>query len=104
MSVIIKGIDMPKTPKTITIYPNGTIVDGDRKGLRISKAEAVEIPVLDEWCTDCKEYDHERNCCPRFNRVIRSAMDMATIFQNSKDMETIFKNSKDMETIIKMEK
>lgn len=44
MSILIKGIDMPKTPKTIVIYPNGTIVDGDRKGLRISKAEAVEIP------------------------------------------------------------
>lgn len=29
---------------------------------------------LDEWCTDCKEYDSEKNCCPRFNRVIRQAM------------------------------
>lgn len=28
----------------------------------------------DEWCTDCKEYDTERHCCPRFNRVIRAAM------------------------------
>lgn len=26
---------------------------------------------LDEWCTDCREYDNERHCCPRFNRVIR---------------------------------
>lgn len=25
---------------------------------------------FDEWCTDCKEYDHERHCCPRFNQVI----------------------------------
>lgn len=29
---------------------------------------------LDEWCTDCKEYDHERHCCPRFNRVIRATL------------------------------
>ena len=29
---------------------------------------------FDEWCTDCKEYDHERHCCPRFNRVIRNAL------------------------------
>ena len=29
----------------------------------------------DEWCTDCKEYDHDKHCCPRFNRVIRSAVD-----------------------------
>jgi len=28
-------------------------------------------PELDEWCTDCKEYDQERHCCPRWNRVIR---------------------------------
>lgn len=25
---------------------------------------------LDEWCHDCKEYDQEHHCCPRFNRVI----------------------------------
>ena len=29
----------------------------------------------DEWCLDCKEYDHDRHCCPRFNRVIGSVMD-----------------------------
>ena len=31
-------------------------------------------PKFDEWCTDCKEYDHDSNCCPRFNRVIREAL------------------------------
>ena len=31
-------------------------------------------PSLDEWCTDCKEYDHERNFCPRFDRVIAEAV------------------------------
>ena len=30
---------------------------------------------LDEWCTDCKEYDHEKHCCPRFNRVIRKTLE-----------------------------
>lgn len=29
----------------------------------------------DEWCTDCKEYDQEHHCCPRFNRVIRQTID-----------------------------
>lgn len=29
---------------------------------------------LDEWCHDCKEYDQEKHCCPRFNRVIREAL------------------------------
>lgn len=28
----------------------------------------------DEWCHDCKEYDHERHCCPRWNKVIREAL------------------------------
>lgn len=31
-------------------------------------------PDLDEWCTDCKEYDKEKHSCPRFNRVIREAL------------------------------
>ncbi len=30
---------------------------------------------LDEWCTDCKEYDTEKHCCPRFNKVIRTTLD-----------------------------
>ena len=29
---------------------------------------------MDEWCTDCKEYDHEKHCCPRWNRVIRQTL------------------------------
>ena len=28
-------------------------------------------PHYDEWCTDCKEYDHENSCCPRWTKVIR---------------------------------
>ena len=31
-------------------------------------------PQYDEWCTDCKEYDHERHCCPRWNRVIQETL------------------------------
>ena len=30
--------------------------------------------IMTEWCTDCKEYDHEKHCCPRFNKVIRTAL------------------------------
>ena len=32
-------------------------------------------PGTDECCTDCKEYDAERHCCPRFNRVIRKTLE-----------------------------
>lgn len=34
-------------------------------------------PDLDEWCDTCKEYDQERHCCPRFNRVIKKALEDA---------------------------
>jgi hypothetical protein len=27
-----------------------------------------------EWCTDCKEYDHERQCCPKWTKVIRNTV------------------------------
>lgn len=32
-------------------------------------------PNLDEWCVDCKEYDREKHCCPRFNRVIKRTLE-----------------------------
>lgn len=32
-------------------------------------------PERDEWCSDCKEYDSEKHCCPRFNRVIRETLE-----------------------------
>lgn len=28
----------------------------------------------DEWCTDCKEYDQTKHCCPRFNKVIKNTL------------------------------
>ena len=31
----------------------------------------------DEWCHDCKEYDHDKHCCPRYNKVIRNTYQMA---------------------------
>ena len=42
----------------------------------IDAEPTIEPPYeLDEWCTDCSEYDRERNCCPRYNRVIRAAVE-----------------------------
>ena len=38
-------------------------------------ADVVEVRhYLSEWCTDCKEYDKEKHCCPRFNRVIEETV------------------------------
>ena len=50
-------------------YPS-SLVDVKRIIVELPSAQ----PDLDEWCTDCSEYDHERHCCPRFNRVIREAL------------------------------
>ena len=41
------------------------------------KRQPSAQPKLDEWCKDCKEYDHDKHRCPRFNRVIRTALDDA---------------------------
>ena len=38
------------------------------------KALPSAHPELDEWCTDCKEYDKEKHSCPRWNRVIRNTL------------------------------
>lgn len=32
-------------------------------------------PDIDEWCIDCKEYDQQKHCCPRWNRVIRETVE-----------------------------
>lgn len=42
----------------------------------------------DEWCADCKEYDQERHCCPRWNRVIRETLKDAQPETHEKRTET----------------
>lgn len=34
-------------------------------------------PELNEWCHECKEYDPEKGCCPRWGQVIRTALEDA---------------------------
>jgi hypothetical protein len=28
-----------------------------------------------EWCKTCKEYNHDKHCCPRYNNVIRETVE-----------------------------
>ena len=52
--------------------------DGCKQRIALDMAiEALSGRPTDEWCTDCKEYDHEKHCCPRFNRVIRTTLNEA---------------------------
>ena len=32
---------------------------------------------INSWCNNCKEYDTENKCCPRYNRVIKQTLDDA---------------------------
>lgn len=42
----------------------------------IYNAPSIDLDI-DVWCEDCKEYDKEHHNCPRFNRVIRTALEDA---------------------------
>lgn len=53
---------------------------GQRSQWKADKLAIESVPPereakLNEWCTDCKEYDQERHCCPRWNRVIRNTVE-----------------------------
>lgn len=42
----------------------------------INDAPTIEPePHYDEWCTDCKEYNQKRHCCPRWNKVIKQTVE-----------------------------
>lgn len=41
---------------------------------KIKSLPSTEEMAFNEWCTDCKEYDREKGCCPRFNRVIEETV------------------------------
>lgn len=51
-----------------------------RKGILTATNIIKDLPSAqpeshyDEWCVDCKEYDNERHCCPRWNKVIKQTL------------------------------
>lgn len=65
----------------LSVEPIAELSDGDAV-IRVSAANYVlgnlpsaqSEPHYDEWCDDCKEYDKERHCCPRWNKVIRETL------------------------------
>lgn len=68
----------------ITQCGNWYIEEGTEEGFIGTLMQLIDLmPTIepeysmDEWCTDCTEYDQERHCCPRFNRVIRTTLDDA---------------------------
>lgn len=43
----------------------------DRVRWHVKKVDELVRRSEDDWCTECKEFDHEKHHCPRFNRVIK---------------------------------
>ena len=39
----------------------------------LSRVPSADL--VNEWCTDCKEYDQTQHCCHRFTKVIRQAQE-----------------------------
>ena len=70
--VVLKGISLSCTGQSDVIKAEAALV---RYVKKIPSAEPECN--LDEWCHDCKEYDKEKNRCPRWNRVIRTALEEA---------------------------
>ena len=70
MKRLIDPIELKQAIATSTILADGKTLE------QIIDEQPTVKPErnYDEWCLDCKEYDHDRHCCPRFNRVIGSVM------------------------------
>lgn len=54
---------------------NLSIRDVNALDMAIKALEQQSCYNPDEWCHDCKEYNHDKHCCPRYNKVIRSAVE-----------------------------
>lgn len=78
MDDLISRQELLKSIEAISV--KGNTLDDDWVYRFIQEFPSAQ-PNLDEFCTDCKEYDTEHNCCPRFNRVIRTALQDAQLEQ-----------------------
>lgn len=47
----------------------------DAKEKRAKNCPLINTGEEFEWCHDCKEYDAERHCCPRWTKVIRKTVE-----------------------------
>ena len=53
------------------VVKDHSITDFDAIASILDLPSAQPESNYDEWCADCKEYDHENSCCPRWTKVIR---------------------------------
>ena len=50
-----------------------TTIDACKGAIELLEQQSYYNP--DEWCHDCSEYNHDKHCCPRYNKVIRTAVE-----------------------------
>lgn len=76
----IKALEQQPCEDTISRADAIRVASGYCHPANIAKELAKLPPVqpkynTSEWCHDCSEYDQNKHCCPRFNRVIRNAVE-----------------------------
>ena len=73
------AIDAIKTWGLLDGLSEGQAIEilADEEKLPPAQPEQTNSWYINSWCIGCKEYDHERKCCPRYNRVIRQTLDEA---------------------------
>ena len=54
-------------------YKHSTPVQDSALHDALSRVPSADL--VNEWCTDCKEYDKAQHCCHRFTKVIRQTME-----------------------------
>ena len=60
MSLLIKGMDMPKyIGKAVTIYPDGSVIDYHGSGPKEVVGYAVEVPVEQERLIEREEGENK---------------------------------------------
>lgn len=60
-----------------TLYLDANDVGSVLASLPSAQPEHTNSCYTNSWCIDCKEYDTENKCCPRYNRVIKKTLDDA---------------------------
>lgn len=58
-------------------FESGKKVIEHLKQMPSAQPEQTNSWYINSWCIDCKEYDTENKCCPRYNRVIKQTLDDA---------------------------
>lgn len=54
-------------------YKHSTPVQDSALHDALSRVPSADL--VNEWCTDCKEYDQTQHCCHRFTKVIRQTQE-----------------------------